>query len=208
MMISRPTAVALLLCVSVAGGAKAQVRFDVRLGLMVSTNLVSDSIGTEPLVLRQNLAPTLALALDSRLNPTNRVGVTAAVSRSNLVLHTPGQPDRALLQLTTWTPTIVLTHELNGAFAVSASAGAILYDPDVRLGTIFSGGTPVKPLVGLGLHWRRLLGEHTAMGLDLAYDVHGFMTQTLITQGFSGQWIVHRGTIGVTIGHRNDAPSP
>src|SRR5690349_8337923 len=132
MMTSRlPTVVALFVCASVAGTANAQVRFDVRLGVMVSSNLVTDSIGAEQLVLRQNLAPTLALALDSRLNPTNRVGVTAAVSRSNLILHTPGQPDRTLLVLTTWTPTVVLTHELSGALAISAAAGAILYDPDV-----------------------------------------------------------------------------
>src|SRR5205085_3085276 len=114
------------------------------------------------------------------LGPHDRVGVTASVARSNLTLHSPGG-DRSLLVLTTWTPTLVITHEVSGSFAVSAAAGAILYDPDVRLGTIFSSDAPAKPVVGLGLHWRHLVGEHTAIGLDLSYDVHGFMTQTLLT---------------------------
>ena len=178
-----------------------------RVGVLVSSNLVVDSIGTEPLTLRQNPAPTIALAVDSRIAPHDRLGVTAAVARSNLVLHAPGS-DRSQLVLTTWTPTLVLTHELSGALAISAAAGAIIYDPDTRLGTVFSSDAPVKPIVGVGLHWRRLLGAHTALGLDLAYDVHGFMTQTLISQGFSGQWVVHRATLGITLGHRYDAPSP
>ena len=206
-MILRLPMVVALVSVGLTGGANAQVRFDVRLGVLASSNLVTDSIGTEALTLRQNIAPTLGLAVDSRLGPHDRVGVTASVARSNLTLHS-ASGDRALLVLTTWTPTLVLTHEVSPAFAVSAAAGAIIYDPDARLGTIFSSDAPAKPVVGLGLHWRRLVGEHTAMGLDLSYDVHGFMTQTLISQGFSGQWVVHRVAIGLTLGHRYDAPSP
>ena len=201
-----PAAALFLVCVTGARSTNAQVRFDARLGILASTNLVTDSIGTEPLTLRQNLAPTIGLAIDSRLAPHDRLGLTGSVARSNLVLHSPNG-DRNLLVLTTWTPTLVLTHELGTAFAISAAAGAIIYDPDTRLGTVFSSDAPVKPLVGLGLHWRRLLGPSTAMGLDFSYDVHGFMTQTLITQGFSGQWVVQRASVAVTLGHRYD-PNP
>ena len=185
----------------------AQVRFDARLGVMASTKLVADSLGTEPLTLRQNLAPTIALALDTRLNPRNRVGITAGVSRSNLVLRAPSG-ERALLVLTTWTPTVVLTHELTPSLAASVAAGLILYDPDVRLGTVFSDNAPARPLAGVGLHLRRVVSAHAAVGVDLTYDVHGFMTRSLANRGFVGQWAVHRVTLGVTLGHRDDAPQP
>lgn len=202
----RPAPLAVILLVG-AAPLTAQVRFDARLGVVASTNLVADSLGTEPLTLRQNLAPTIALSLDTRLDPRNRIGVTGGVSRSSLVLRAPSG-ERALLVLTTWTPTVVLTHELTHALAASVTAGLILYDPDVRLGTVFSDNAPARPLAGVGLHLRRALSAHAAVGVDLAYDVHGFMTRALANRGFEGQWAVHRVTLGVTLGHRDDAPQP
>lgn len=207
MTLRLPLTVALLTSALGVHTTHAQARFDMRLGVMASSNLVTDSIGTDPVTLRQNLAPTLALTIDSRVDVHTRLGITAAVARSNLMVHTPTDT-RALLVLTTWTPMLVLTHDLTSALAVSGNAGVILYDPDIRLGTIFSDDAPAKPIVGVSLHWRRPLGASTAVGLDLSYDVHGFMTQTLLSQGFSGQWVVHRATLGVTLGYRADVPSP
>lgn len=193
--------VAALLVFPSAGGAQVQV--GVRAGAIVSSNLLTDSI-VEPLRIRQNLAGFLGVTVDTRLDQRYRVGVAVQVSRSDAVLRSPGE-ESVITSLTVWHPSVTLRQSF-GRAEVEASLGVLVYNPSIEVGTIFSGGAPAEPVVGLGVSLTQPVGMITA-GLELRYDVHRFSTATLRNAGFSGETTVHRVAIGISIVRRGHDPA-
>jgi len=178
----------------------AQVTVSARLGLVASTALLEDSI-VEAISLRPNPAPSVGIAIDTRLDPHYAVGAGIAVSRSDLRSRA-ASGDASVTTLTLWQPSIFLRYGANPWLGLEARAGALIYDPSTTVGNLFSGGAPVAPSLGLTASAERPLGGRLRAGLALQYDVHRFTTSTLENRGYSGSTVVHRIGVAVTLRHQ------
>lgn len=181
------------------GSAAAQVRAGVRAGLVAASALVRDSI-VEPISLRANPALMLAVDVETQLTPRYRLGVGLGVARSDLTSRTPAG-DALVTSLTVWHPTLMLRHGATDWLTVEAALGVLLYDPAQRDGTIFRDGSPVDPVVGIGVEAIRPMGRRMQLGVGAGYDLHRFTTSTLQIRGFSGETTVHRVRVHVTVRH-------
>jgi hypothetical protein len=170
-----------------ASPASAQV--GVQVGLVVSSNLVSDSI-VDRFSVRANPALALGVTGETRLD-RYRLGAALTVSRSDLIGRGP-QGAFTVTRLTTWHPSVYLRQPLRPWLSGEARLGLVIYSPSVRAGTLFRDGTPVQPAVGLGLRVERRLGRALALGFAGHYDLHRFSTPRLRAEGFTGQTYVHR----------------
>ncbi len=189
-----------LLAAALASGAApavAQVRIGLRTGIVVTTNLVRDSIVT-PFSVRPNPAVFLGVAIETQIDPRYGVGVSFEVSRSDL-LRRPSVDDIEITTLTIWHPAITLRHGFAAWASVEFSAGAVIYDPDRRANTLFRNDTPIEPVFGVGFSAVRSVGGRFEAALGVAYDVHRFSTSALRTVGFKGETTVHRFAVRVTV---------
>jgi hypothetical protein len=161
----------------------------VQLGVVGSTNLVSDSIVAR-LSVRPN--PALAVGLSGEMRVDRyRVGATVSVSRSDLVRREP-LGEFQVTRLTVWQPALYLRQPLLSWLSAEARASLFIYDSSVRDGTLFRSGTPVTPGLGAGFRLERRLGPAVALGMSAQYDIHRFSTPALRAEGFTGQTYVHR----------------
>jgi len=116
---------------------------------------------------------------------------------SRLSRHSPGSSEE-VVPLTVWSPTVGLTRRLGGTH-VRASIGAVVYHPDHSDGNLFSEGAPILPLLGLGVGIEREMINSMRYALELGYDAHRFTTTTLRNNGFSGEQLVHRLSLSVSL---------
>jgi hypothetical protein len=171
----------------VAVPARAQV--GVQLGVVASTNLVSDSIVSRVAV-RAN--PALALGLSGEMRVDRyRVGASVTVSRSDLVRREP-LGAFPVTRLTVWQPSVYLRQPFLPWLSADARASLFIYDSSVRDGTFFRSGAPVQPGLGAGLRLERRLSPAVALGIAAQYDIHRFSTPALRAEGFTGHTYVHR----------------
>ena len=187
-----------------SAAVRAQVRVGARGGVLVSSNLVRDSIGVEPITVRANTAPFLGVTLETHVNPDTWLGASVQVGRSDLVSKTPSD-ETSVATLTVWTPAATLSRRLTPWFAVTVRAGAVIYRPSNRLGTIFQDGTPVEPVLGASVSAYRPLGSRFTAAVEIGYDAHRFTTARLEREGFTGSTTVHRLTVGISIRAGNGA---
>jgi hypothetical protein len=186
--------VALLGLTAAAPPAPAQVT--VHVGVVASSNLVSDSIVT-PVSVRPNPALAAGVAFETRLD-RYRLGAALTVSRSDVVSREP-LSERHLTTLTVWHPSVSLRQTLSRWLSGEARLGLIIFDPSVTAGTLFRDGTPIQPALGLGFRAERRFGRSIGLGLAGHYDLHRFSTPRLRAEGFTGQSFVHRFTALVSI---------
>lgn len=191
---------------TLAPPAGAQVRLGVHTGVVASSNLLRDSI-VQPFVVRPNLALALALSAETAVPGGYWAGGRLTVSRSDVEAH-PSVQTEPVTTLTLWQPAVFLRHAVRPWLVAEARIGLLVYTPSPSRGTFFRDGGPVRPLVGLGIALQRGLSRRMALEVTGTYDVHQFTTTTLESSGFTGQTIVHR--VGVLISvHRlvGDAPA-
>jgi hypothetical protein len=185
----------LLLC---AGAAGAQVTVALRLGAVGSTNLVKDSV-VETLDVRPLVAPQLGIRASLPVGGHYTVGAGLAVSRSDL-RATGDTGTTTVTALTMWSPSVFLQAEIVPWLRAEAHLGAQIYDPGETVGTLFSQGAPIDPSLGLGLVMERALGNRLVASLFVDYDVHRFTTTALNARGFTGETVVHRIAVGLSLG--------
>lgn len=187
-----------------AGQLPGSVSF--RLGAVGSSDLVRDSI-VEALAVRPQVAPQLGLRAVFPAGGRWLVGGQLSVSRSNLRAETDTAA-ATVTALTVWAPSLVVRTSLRPWLAVEARLGALLYDPASPEGTLFSGGSPVAPMLGLGLAVERPLTDRFLASLFLDYDAHRFSTTALEQRGFSGATTVHRVAAGLSLAWEFDHAAP
>ena len=193
-------AVATLACGLVPQGARAQVSLGIGVGAAASSNLVTDSI-VEAIAVRPQVAPRLVIRVETPLSGRYHVAGEVSVSRSNLMTHAKTESTK-VTSLTLWSPCVALRAAATPWLGVEARLGALVYDPGETDGTLFGDGAPVLPTLGLGVRAERALGDRLVGSLQLHYDLHRFTTNTLATRGFTGETIVHRVALGVTLYRR------
>jgi hypothetical protein len=178
----------------------AQVDVGIHLGAVATSRLVRDSI-VDPIAVRPALAPMLGLRVATTLKGLYGIAADLSVSRSNLESHSD-TGSTTLTALTLWSPSVALHMQPTSWLGLEARVGAIIYDPAETTGNLFSEGSPVAPTLGLGIALQRALGSHFAGALALQYDAHRFTTNALQTRGFTGETVVHRVAMSVTLSRR------
>jgi hypothetical protein len=181
--------VATLLGLGAVAPSPAAAQVGVHLGLVVSSNLVGDSI-VNRFSVRANPALALGVTGETRLD-RYWLGAALTVSRSDVVGREP-QGEFTVSRLTIWHPTVYLRQPLRPWLSGEARLGLIIYHPSVRTGTLFRDGTPVQPALGVGLRVEHRLGGAVAVGFAGHYDLHRFSTPRLRAEGFTGHSYVHR----------------
>lgn len=174
----------------------AQIRVGVRGGALATSALVHDSI-VQPVSVRPDVAPNLGFWIESHLNAAWLVSAGVGMAWGRVSRHSPGSSEK-VVPVTVWSPTVGLTRRLGGAH-VRASIGAVAYHPDHSDGNLFAQGAPILPLVGLGVGIEREMINSMRYALELGYDAHRFTTTTLRTSGFSGEQLVHRLSLSVSL---------
>lgn len=177
-----------------------------RVGAIGSSDLVRDSI-VEAFGVRPQVAPQLGLRAVFSAGNGYLVGGQLSVSRSNLRAVTDSAAT-TVTALTVWAPSIVVRTSIRPWLAGEARLGALLYDPATPSGTLFSDGSPIAPMLGLGLALERPLTERFRAALFLDYDAHGFTTTALRDRGFTGTTIVHRLAVGLSLAREFDGAAP
>lgn len=181
---------------SLASPLPAQIRVGVRGGALATSALVRDSI-VQPVSVRPGVAPNLGFWIESQLNAAWRVSAGLGMAWSRVSRHSPGSAEK-VVPLTVWSPTVGLTRRLGGA-QVRASIGAVVYHPDHSDGNLFSEGAPIIPLLGLALGIEHEMINSIRYALELGYDAHRFTTTSLRNNGFSGEQLVHRLSLSVSL---------
>jgi len=179
---------------------RGQVSVGIGLAGVASTSIVTDSI-VEPVAVRPQIAPQVTLRVETLLDGPYRLAVDLAVSRSNLVAHGPAESTK-VTGLTLWSPGVSLRTAATPWLGAEARLGMLIYDPGDTQGTLFADGAPVTPQVGVGLHAERALSDALTASLHMRYDVHRFTTTSLKAHGFTGETLVHRIAVGVTLYRR------
>jgi len=174
---------------------------------VASSRLVTDSI-VNAIAVRPQIAPQVSLRVETPLSGRYHLSGDVAVSHSNLVAYGPTSSS-TVTSLTLWSPGVTLRAAATPWLGAEARLGALIYDPGATAGTLFADGAPVTPQLGLGLRAERALGGALAATLHVRYDVHRFTTNSLKARGFTGETIVHRVALGVTLSRRlGRAPAP
>jgi hypothetical protein len=178
-----------LLGAAAVAAPPAGAQVGVQVGLVVSSNLVSDSI-VDRFSVRANPALALGVTGETRLDGYT-LGAAVTVSRSDVIGREP-RAEFPVTRLTIWHPVVYLRQPLRPWLSGEARLGLIIFSPSVRAGTLFRDGAPVQPAFGVGLRLERRLGRAFALGVAGQYDVHRFSTPQLRAQGYTGQTYVHR----------------
>jgi hypothetical protein len=177
--------------------ARAQVAVAARIGVLLTTDLVHDSI-VEPISVQVRPAPLVGLSLEASLGAPYVVGAGLALSHSNVVAHS-ASGDVLLTSLTVWHPTLAVGRPITPWLGVEARIGAVIYAPGNRTANLFQGGAPVDATLGAAVQLERRLGAGLSVGIALQYDATRFTTNTLKAQGFAGATVVHRVALAATI---------
>lgn len=167
----------------------AQAFVRVGAGVTASTDFVKDFI-VEPIGSRQSMAPTVTGLVGWRLPSGNRLGVEVRYAMGTWELADRGVTDD-LGGLVTLGVALVGDGPIRGALRWEAVAGKLAYRPEREVG-LFSGGAPSPWLVGGGLTWSRPMGGALALVVGARYDYHGFNTDRLDGDDYTGRQAVHR----------------
>jgi hypothetical protein len=174
---------------------QSQVDYFARLGLTVSTKLLTDDV-IEEIETRQDLAPTLAVGASLLFAPTYTAGLEATLTSSGYH-STEGDVDTDLGTLRTGSLILGLAGPVWRRVGWRAGAGLIQYWPADDQGIFLRGGV-TRFLAGAGVDYRPLLLRSWDLMVSLRYDFHRFTTDELKARGFSGSQGVQR--ISATIG--------
>jgi hypothetical protein len=164
-------------------------------GLTFSTPFVKDFIA-EPVEARQSLAPTVVAMLGWRLASGHRLGVEARYAMGSYEVEDRGLTDD-LGGLPTLGLALFADGPLRGALRWEAAAGRLAYRPERETGLFSSGGTSPW-MVGGGLSWSRPLGAFVLVPA-IRYDYHGFNTDRLDGENYTGRQTVHRVGVALTV---------
>jgi hypothetical protein len=195
-------ALGLALAAAQPGAAAAQVFVELGVGAAWSSNLVRDTIA-DGFTVQPALAPTLGLSVGTVLSPKYEVAADVRWARSNLQLN-DDQASRNIIPLTVWTGTVSLRWRLKPWALAQAKIGAVKYKAaeEGRQATLFRGDQPLEAAVGLGARVEYPVGRRWAVGFDVGWDLHRFITQALSEDEFS-TGTVHRVSVAATLRWRN-----
>ncbi|HEV8263481.1 MAG TPA: hypothetical protein VGQ06_00915 [Gemmatimonadales bacterium] len=195
--VGRIIAIATVLSVGPTVRLPAQVSFHFAAGVRYSSTLVHDSIAG-PIDLRPALAPTLLLTVQEALSPGWSADATLDVSPSGLRRHeTGGSFDAG--SFTAFAFTVGLRRHVAPGLSARIAAGGLTYSAAAR-GVFREGSGGLFPLGSVAATYTPSFGARRRLELEARYDVHGFITPALRTEGFRDSRLVHRVALLARVG--------
>jgi hypothetical protein len=198
MMRRAPAAMWVTLLVSCPPSLAAQVSLHAALGARYSSTLVHDSIVT-PLDVRPAIGPALALSADLPLAGPWQLELLADLGTSPLQRHDADGSTTEITRLWTLGLGVGLRRHLHpwldGRFAI----GALSYLPAHSVGLFSAGSGGVMPYGMLAFDAAPTPLARHRVALELAGDLHKFLTPALRNAGFTDSRVVYRISAGVRV---------
>ena len=184
----------------------AQVSLNASLGARYTTALVHDSI-VAPFDVRIGIGPAATIAASLPLEVPWTADVTLDVSYGAVGRHDQSGSVAPITHVTTLTLGVGLRRDLRNGFAGTVGAGLLAYLPSERIGIFRDGGGAVVPMGEAVLSYTPPLAARRGLALEARYDLHGFLTPALRTEGFVNSTVVHRVALAVRYRLRGGATS-
>ncbi|HYS19646.1 MAG TPA: hypothetical protein VEO73_01025 [Gemmatimonadales bacterium] len=169
----------------------AQASLNVSFGARYTTTLVHDSI-VSPFDIRLGIAPALTLVAGLPLEAPWTADGVLDLSYGLVSRHDQGGGVTAITHVTTLTLGVALRRDLRHGFSAAAGAGLLAYLPTERIGIFRDGGGPVVPMGTAAVSYSPPFAARRGLTLEARYDLHGFLTPALRTEGFVNSTVVHR----------------
>jgi hypothetical protein len=186
--------VGLLLSVRLSG----QASFHATIGARYTSPLVHDSIVT-PLDVRAAVAPALSAALDLPLDGPWKLELLADLATSQVRRHDASGATTPITRLWTIGLGLGLRRRLESWLDGRLAVGALKYVPTASVGLFRDGGGSVTPYSSLAFHIAPSVAARHRVALELAGDLHRFLTPALHSAGFIDSRVVYRVTVGVRV---------
>jgi hypothetical protein len=178
--------------------AAAQVSLHVGLGARYSSNLVHDSIVT-PLDVRPAIGPALALSADLPLAGPWQLELLADLGTSPLERHDADGSTAEITRLWALGLAVGLRRQLHPWLDGRLAIGALSYLPAHAVGLFSAGSGGVLPYGTLAFDAApQALARHH-LALEVAGDLHKFLTPALRNAGFTDSRVVYRISAGVRV---------
>jgi hypothetical protein len=174
----------------------AQASVHAVVGVRYTSTLVHDSI-LAALDVRPDLAPVVAGALDLPLDGPWRLELLADVSTSSVRRHDADGGTAPITRLWMLGVGVGLRRQLEPWLEARAAVGGLKYVPTTRVGLFADGGGGVVPFGSLAFDLSPSLAARHRVALEVAGDLHRFLTPTLRHAGFIDSRVVYRVTLGV-----------
>lgn len=193
-----------LLCVG-AGRLGAQTSLHATVAARYTSTLVHDSIVT-PLDVRPDVAPALTAAVDLPLTAPWKLEILADLATSTLRRHDAGGGTAPITRLWTLGVSVGLRRQLNPWLEGRAAVGGLKYLPAASIG-LFSAGSGLMPYGSIALDAAPAVLAQRRLALEVAGDVHRFLTPALRNAGFTDARLVYRLSAGVRVDLRRGRAS-
>lgn len=204
----RRTAIAVGLAILLAVPRRtvaAQTSVYATLGARYTSTLVHDSIVT-PLDVRPDIAPALTAAVDLPLTAPWKLEILADLATSTLRRHDAGGGTAPITRLWTLGVSVGLRRQLNPWLEGRAAVGGLKYLPAASIG-LFSAGSGLMPYGSIALDAAPAVLAQRRLALEVAGDVHRFLTPALRNAGFTDARLVYRLSAGVRVDLRRGRAS-
>lgn len=193
-----------LLCVGAVRLA-AQTSLHATVAARYTSTLVHDSIVT-PLDVRPDIAPALTAAVDLPLTAPWKLEILADLTTSTLRRHDAGGGTAPITRLWTLGVSVGLRRQLNPWLEGRAAVGGLKYLPAASIG-LFSAGSGLMPYGSIALDAAPAVLAQRRLALEVAGDVHRFLTPALRNAGFTDARLVYRLSAGVRVDLRRGRAS-
>ncbi len=172
----------------------AQADFFLRAGAVGASRLLRDFV-TEPIEVRQSIAPMIALGGSLPIGPGFRAGLEATVASGAFHSKELGA-ETDLGTLRTGSLTAFLEGPVWQELRWHVGLGGITYWPADDAG-IFARGGDTRLLAVAGADWRRAIHPRWDVIASGRYDYHRFTTDELRARGFSHSQAVSRVSLSI-----------
>jgi hypothetical protein len=173
----------------------AQVDVYASLGARYSSTLVHDSI-VAPIDVRADIAPALSAGVDLPLTGPWRLDLLLDLATSPVRRHLSDGTTAPITRVWTVGVAVGLRRQLEPWLQARFAAGALKYLPATSIG-LFRDGASITPYGSLSLAAAPPAAARRGLALELAGDVHRFLTPALRNDGFRDARVVYRLTLGV-----------
>ena len=176
----------------------AQTSLHVSVAARYTSTLVHDSIVT-PLEVRPDVAPALTGAVDLPLAHPWKLELLADLSTSTLRRHDAGDGTAPITRLWTLGVSVGLRRQLNPWLEGRAAVGGLKYLPAASIGLFSAGSGGVMPYGSVALDAAPAVLAQRRLAIEVAADVHRFLTPALRNAGFTDARLVYRLSAGVRL---------
>ena len=176
----------------------AQTSVHATLGARHTSTLVHDSIVT-PLDVRPDVAPMLTGAVDLPLSDPWKLELLVDLSTSPLRRHDTGGGTAPITRLWMLGVSVGLRRQLKPWLEGRAAVGGLKYLPAASIGLFSAGSGGVMPYGSVALDAAPAILARRRLALEVAADVHRFLTPALRNTGFTDARVVYRLSAGVRL---------